>query len=511
MTTASATRTVLEAREVSKSFPGVRALRAVSMRVGEGEVIGLVGENGAGKSTLLSILSGSLSPDRGEILVDGTPMTLTSYTRANQAGVFRAQQDQGLIANLTVAENLYLGHEKRFSIAGILRRRRMNKAADAQLRTNDVLAGDVTAKDKVADLPLDIRQLIEIARSFAVAELLGIAKPVVLLDETTASLNHDEVVELYEHIRAHRDRASFVFVSHRLHEILELCDRVYVLKDGEVVAERVVSETTEDELHRLMVGRDRGANQYHSDLRGAKFGAELLTVENLTCEPHFRNVTLNVRQGEIFGLGGIAGCGKSHVARAIAGDIASSGTVAVNGHRLRRATTTSRRGRVAYGPLDRHAEGVSLLQSIKWNVTWSSLSRYTTAGLLRVRRERASVNDSIKRYGIVANSQDVLVGKLSGGNQQKVMLARLVESGADVLVFDNPTRGVDVGARTEIYDQLRGLATQGIAIVVISDDMNELLGLADRLAVMRDGHLIHEWGNDETRQLDEATVVAKMV
>lgn len=504
-------KTVLEARGITKSFPGVRALRNVSLRVDQGEVVGLVGENGAGKSTLLSILSGSMAPDEGQVVVGGQAVTLTSYTHANVAGIFRAQQDQGLVANLTVSENLYLGHENHFSRAGLLQPRRMDRAAEDVLHQDEILNGRVKGRDQVRDLPLDVRQLVEIARSFAVADLLKIEKPIVLLDETTASLNHDEVAELYAHIRSRRQTASFLFVSHRLHEILELCDRVYVLKDGQLVAERLVSDTSEDELHHLMVGRERESNQYLNELRNTEHGPEALRVEDLSAEPHFREINLHVRRGEILGLGGIAGCGKSHLARAIAGDIHSDGTITVDGAAFRRANTPSRVGLVAYGPLDRHAEGVSLLQSVRWNVTWASLRRYTSNGFLRVGKEKAAVQESIKRYGIVTTSQDAMVGKLSGGNQQKVMLARLVESGARVLVLDNPTRGVDVGARQEIYAQLRRLAAEGIALMVISDDMNELLGLADRLAVMRDGRLIHEWSHEETLELDEETVVARMV
>lgn len=511
MSAATAPPAVLEARGVTKSFPGVKALGGVSLRIGAGEIIGLVGENGAGKSTLLSILSGSQAPDAGEVVVQGSPVALSTYTQANRVGIFRAQQDQGLVANLTVAENLYLGHEHHFAVGGLLSPRRMSKAAAEQIGRDDILTGRVAVRDTVSTLPLDVRQLVEIARCFAVAELLGVQRPVVLLDETTASLNHDEVAEFYEHIRSRRHRASFLFVSHRLHEILELCDRVYVLKDGELVAERSVADTSEDELHHLMVGRQVNADHYLDDLRSSEFGPEALHVQDLTAEPYFRQINLSVRQGEILGLGGIAGCGKSHVARAIAGDLRSTGTITVDGRPLRKATNVSRAGLVAYGPLDRHAEGVSLLQSIRWNVTWSSLRWYTSHGFLRIGREKSAVQESVRRYSIVAPSPETLVGKLSGGNQQKVMLARLVESGSRVLVLDNPTRGVDVGARLEIYAELRRLAAEGIAIVVVSDDMNELLGLADRLAVMRDGNLIHEWGHDEMQQLDEETVIARMV
>ncbi|SNQ45407.1 Ribose import ATP-binding protein RbsA [Frankia canadensis] len=501
----------LEADGVTKAFPGVRALTDVSITVRDGEVVGLVGENGAGKSTLLSILSGSLSVDSGEVRVGGRATELASYQQANAAGVFRAHQDQGLIGNLTVAENLYLGHEVRFTVGGLLRTARMRRAAAQQVDGSQLLGGQVDVDARVRDLPLDIRQLVEITRAFAVADLLEIGRPVILLDETTASLNQDEAAELFQFVRAHREHASFVFVSHRLNEILELCDRVYVLKDGQVVAERLAAETSEAELHRLMVGRERSQNHYFEDRRHATFGPARLQVDGLAAAPYFTDVSLEIRQGEIFALGGIAGCGKSHVARAIAGDLKAHGDVVVDGHRLRSGDNAARTGFIAFGPLDRHAEGVSLLQSIKWNITWSSLRSLRRGPFLDPGRERRAVAAAIDRYRIAAPDMETKVGSLSGGNQQKVMLARLVASGAHVLVLDNPTRGVDVGARQEIYGHLRDLADEGIAILVVSDDLNELLGLGDRVAVMKDGRMVHQWDQAETRLLTEELVIARMV
>ncbi|GAA1000106.1 sugar ABC transporter ATP-binding protein [Acrocarpospora macrocephala] len=499
---------VLEARGVTMTFPGVKALTEVSLTVGAGEVIGLVGENGAGKSTLLSILSGSLRPGAGEIVARGRTLHLHNYAQANEAGIFRAHQDQGLIDNLTVAANLFLGHERRFSRGGLLQHRRLLAAARRQIQADTMLAGRVSEIDQVGDLPLDVRQLVEIARAFAVAELLEVSRPVVLLDETTASLNQDEVTELFAHVRDRRDRASFVFVSHRLNEILELCDRVYVLKDGVVVAERKVGETSEAELHRLMVGREREENHYLEDRRRTQFGAVRLKVDDLSSGDEFHGVSLDVREGEILAVGGITGCGKSHLARAIAGDVRASGTVEVDGRRLPNHRPAARRGRLAFGPLDRHAEGVSLLQSVRWNMTWSSLRDHSRGPFLSPRREKRAVAAGMARYRVAAPSMDTRVGALSGGNQQKVMLARLAGSGARVLVLDNPTRGVDVGARQEIYGHLRDLADAGFSILLVSDDLRELIGMGDRVAVMRDGQVVREW---ESRGLTEEQIIVGMV
>ncbi|WP_327241781.1 sugar ABC transporter ATP-binding protein [Streptomyces sp. NBC_01320] len=502
---------VLQARGITMAFPGVKALTDVSLHIDEGEVIGLVGENGAGKSTLLSILSGSLKPSSGEIHVRGELCNPSSYSKANEAGIFRAHQDRGLIDNLTVAENLYLGHERRFTVSGLLQQRKLRAAARDQIEADDMLRGRVGERDVVADLPLDLRQLVEIARSFAVAELLDVAKPLVLLDETTASLNQDEVIDLYKHIRSRRDRASFVFVSHRLNEILDLCDRVYVLKDGVLVAERKVSETSEDELYRLMVGRDREENHYFENRKRTEFGEVLLSVKDLGAGSDFVDVSLDVREGEILAVGGIAGCGKSHLARAVAGDLRSTGEIRVKGVRLPNGRPATRAGKVAYGPLDRHAEGVSLLQSIRWNMTWSCLQKVRRGPFLDTARERRMVAEAMERYRVAAPSMETQVGSLSGGNQQKVMLARLAHSGARVLILDNPTRGVDVGARQEIYGHLRDLADEGFSILVISDDLRELIGMGDRVAVMRDGRVVHTWSLEESRELTEEQIVARMV
>jgi ABC-type sugar transport system ATPase subunit len=504
-------RPVLQANGVSMTFPGVKALNDVSITINEGEVIGLVGENGAGKSTLLSVLSGALKPDEGQVLIGGTEAALTSYQQANREGVFRAQQDQGLIGNLTVAQNLYLGHERHFTFGGILRERKLRAAARAQIKNNELLHGRVTETNLVEELPLDLRQLVEIARAFAVAELLEVGRPVVLLDETTASLNRDEVAEFYDHVRSHRDNASFLFVSHRLQEILELCDRIYILKDGALVAERVAAETSEEELHRLMVGRERDANHYLENRRRDEFGETRLKVTDLGVAGHFEDVSLEVRAGEIVAVGGITGCGKGHLGRAIAGDISSTGEISVDGKRIPNGRPSTRIGKVAYGPLDRHSEGVSLLQSIKWNMTWSSLAQLKRGPFLDAKRERAVVAASMKRYSVAAPSMETRVGSLSGGNQQKVMLARLVGSGAGVVVIDNPTRGVDVGAREEIYGHLRDLADEGFSILLMSDDLRELIGMGDRVAVMKDGRVTYDWTLEESRELTEELIVKRMV
>jgi ribose transport system ATP-binding protein len=503
----------LEARGITKRFPGVRALDDVSIKVYHGEVVGVVGENGSGKSTLLSTVSGAISRNAGSIFVNGQEQKVRNYLEANSLGLFRAHQDQGLINSMSVVDNMYLGHEREFSTFGLLRRRRMRHQAqerlDAQLERRHVDATDV-----VGDLSLDVRELIEIIRAFALSDLLKTGPPVVMLDETTASLSLDEVSQLYDYINSHRASASFLFVSHRLQEIFQLCDWIYVLKDGQLVTELNPSDADESLLHSYMVGRVREELYYKEDLRPAELGEPLLEIEGLTAEPYFADFSLTVLSGEIVTVGGVTGSGKSELARALAGDLrVSRGEIRVRGRSVTNAPMGERTKHIGYGPLDRHKDGVSLNQSIALNVTLAALDKITIRpGLLSPSLESTTARAAIARYNIGARrSERDRVGLLSGGNQQKVMLARLVAPGPGVLVLDNPTRGVDAGARQDIYAHLRRLTREGTAILMITDDMQELIGMADRIATMRDGRLREVFDDARSHNVTEEQVVSKMM
>jgi len=501
----------LEAQGISKRFPGVQALDDVSIKVYPGEVVGLVGENGSGKSTLLSCVSGAVRPEAGAILVRGTAQTFGTYIDANLVGLFRAYQDQGLVNNMTVADNMYLGHERRFARLGILSRGKMRR--EAQRALEDGLRGRVGPTDIVGHLPLDLRQLVEIVRAFAVADLLDTGPPTVMLDETTASLNLDEVAELYRFINRHRGTASFLFVSHRLEEIFQLCDWIYVLKDGRLVTELHPDDADEPLLHSHMVGRIREELYYKEDLRPDSVGEPLLEVSGLTARPYFQDISLEVRSHELVTVGGVTGSGKSELARVIAGDLPSdTGEVRVGGRDVTSDRLETRAKLIGYAPLDRHKEGVSLNQSIALNVTLASLSSITVGpGVLSRRLEVDAARDAMRRYSIAARSERDMVRQLSGGNQQKVMLARLVGPGPKVLVLDNPTRGVDAGARQEIYTHLRRLTRDGTAVLMITDDMQELIGMADRIMTMKDGQLQHVFDDTRNQAVSEEQVVATMM
>ncbi|MFC9355123.1 sugar ABC transporter ATP-binding protein [Rhodococcus sp. NPDC057014] len=498
---------------LGKRYGNFAALDDISLEIRRGEVIGLVGENGAGKSTLLSLLSGSEQPDAGQVEISGAPVRLNSYVEANRHGVFRAQQDQGLLPNLTVAENLFFGHEGRLSRFGLLDRRAIRALTEEAIVNDPYLNGEVSADSKVGSLPLNLRQLVEISRCFAVARLLGIDHPVVFLDETTASLNFDEVNELFEYINSRRGSASFVFVSHRIQEVLELCDRLYVLKDGRLVSEHSSSKVTESQIHHAMVGREQEYTYGLTEDRQPPTDEVVLELDGLTSATGVQDVHLSLRSGEVVCVGGVTGSGKSELARAVAGDLPiTGGHLYVRGRRIARSGARSRRGSVAYGPLDRHGEGVVLGHSVSWNVTMGSLHRLRSRFSRWIDKQRESdfVTAAIEDYSIATTTPRKLVGQLSGGNQQKVMIARIASDESPVLVVDNPTRGVDGRSREDIYRILRSEAGKGKAVLIVSDDLREIIGMGDRILVMKDGAVAHEW-NCSLGRPSEAELVSRMV
>lgn len=481
----------LAVRAVTKRYPGVVALDDVSVELRDGEVLGVVGENGAGKSTLLDVLSGVVAPDAGEVLLNGAPVPFANHRQANLRGVFRVFQEQALIDNLRVYENLLLGHERRLArrVPG-LPRRRLRHRARAVL---EELGVDVDARARVRDLPLAQRQAVEIARSLLLASLLGFTRPVVLFDEATATLDRRQVETFLGWVRALRGRASVVLVSHALPEVLALADRILVLKDGRAVTQRPAAELDEPTLHALMVGRERAANHHREDLQEPPGERAVLRVRGLTVPGSVEDVTLDVHAGEIVGIGGLVGSGKSDLVRAVAGAIpAAAGTVAVGDAppqppRLRRLVDAG----LGFVPAERGAEGLVLGASLLANVQLPSLAdRFAPRGWWRRGAAVEAARRWIQRLEIAVPGPATRAGALSGGGQQKVVLAKWLERAPRALVLDSPTRGVDTGAREAIYAVLRGLSARGAAILVATDDLNELIGLSHRVAVMNRGRVV---------------------
>jgi L-arabinose transport system ATP-binding protein len=480
----------LQFDRISKSFGAVHALREVNLQVNAGEVLALMGENGAGKSTLLRVMSGDHEPSGGRLLLDGEPVSFDGPRDAHRAGVRVIQQEPEIIPHVTVAENIYLGALPRR--ARVVNRR----ALLAKVRADIAEYGFTGALDPLAlgaDLSAAQRQLVEILRALA-SEVRVIA-----FDEPTSSLSDHEVDALFGLIRRLRDGgAAVIYVSHRMPEIFTIADRVAVLRDGRYVGDRRVQETDHGELVRMMVGRDL-TDMFVREPRTP--GEVVLEVDDVTTDD-VSDVSLEVRAGEVVGLGGLIGAGRSELAHAIVGDVPlHSGTVEVSGTALRlRSPADALRAGIGFAPEERKAQALLLRRSVRDNVSLAILRRLSRLHVVRRRNERDIARTYTRRLSIRTPSIEQEVGNLSGGNQQKVVLARWLARRPKVLILDEPTRGVDVGAKAEIYSIISDLAAEGMAILVISSELPELLGLSDRIVVMRDGRVSGTLARDEASE-----------
>jgi ribose transport system ATP-binding protein len=502
---------LLEVFDVTKRFGGVRALSAVSLSLKKGEVVGLVGENGAGKSTLLKTISGNLRPDSGAILVNGRQVALRNYAEANREGIFHIYQDLALIPTLSVYENVLLAHEAAFSRFGVIDNRKMLR------HVTELLAEfgheRIDASQKVEAFDLSTRQVIEIIKSFALAKLAGIESPVMLLDEPTAALTGDEVDFLMRLIQATRKRAAIIYVSHRLSEVIDISDRLYVLKDGAMVAELPAAGVAENQLHELMVGRTRDEFFYREQKQGEPDGAAVLEVSGLSRFDSFADVAFRVRAGEIVGVAGLLGSGKSDLAQVLAGALpGATGTIKVDGVAIpeSRSIRTMSDAGVGYLPPDRR-DGVIPPLSVASNMSLARLTRRGESYWLDLAREKRDAVKFVSTLGIKTAGVDAQISTLSGGNQQKVLLARWLLRQAKVLILDNPTNGVDAGAKEEIYSVLRQIAAEGVGILLVSDDLLEVIGLSNRILVMRGGAIVREVPAPPGNKPGEVELVADMV
>ncbi len=476
---------MLEVRSVSKSFPGVKALDHVSFEVRRNEIVGLVGENGAGKSTLLKILIGAYQPDEGELLVNGQPAHPHSVKEAGDYGLAMVFQEQSLLSNLTVRENIFLGNEEAFMRFGVIDWRKMDQAARRQLAKVEL---DVDPSTYTDTLTFASRQMVELARVMTLEDRTQ-RHPIVILDEPTTVLESAEVKILFDRLRNLKQRASVIFVSHHLDEILEITDRVYVFKDGKNVTERKTSETSVGELHRLMVGRELKGEYYREGKQIAPRQDVALSVRNLSKHGVYRDVSLDVHAGEIVGLAGVLGSGREEVCRTVAGIVKpDAGEVLICGQKLALGSpANSIKAGVGYVPQDRGSEGLITYLSIGPNITLPGLAKVMQRGFLSPRLEKKLAVEWIKRLGIKTPGPQALCLNLSGGNQQKVVLAKWLASQVKVFVLDHPTRGIDVGAKEDVYELVRTLAQQGIGILLMSDTLDETIGLSNVILTMRDG------------------------
>lgn len=475
---------------ITKSFPGVRALEDVSFDVMPGEVHALMGENGAGKSTLMKILAGAYAADSGKIVLDGESITIASPQDAYARGINIIYQEFNLVPQLTVAENIFLGREQR-AVFGFLNSQGMNMEA-AQLMRG--LGVDIDVRTPVGKLPVAMQQMVEIAKA------TSRKSRIIAMDEPSATLTEHELKNLYGLIRKlKKEGVSIIYISHRMDEVFAITDRITVLRDGKTIGTKQTGEVTPDELIKMMVGRtlEDSFPKVPADL-----GPPVLEVTGLTRKGIIEDITLTVRAGEIVALAGLVGSGRTEVARCVfCADAYQSGSIKFMGEPL-----------VAHGPSgairagmglvteDRKGQGLLLDLSVRENTSLAALHSLSRAGFVSRGLEGAAVGEYVKSLGIRTPSVEQRVKNLSGGNQQKVVLSRWLLTQSKLLILDEPTRGIDVGAKVEIYQLMNRLAAQGIGILMISSELPEVLGMADRIVVMRDGRIVGELSRAEATQ-----------
>lgn len=483
--------TVLRLSGITKSFGGVRALRGVDLELRAGEVHALLGENGAGKSTLIKVIAGAHQPDGGTYEFEGQPVTGLTPSAARKLGINVIYQQPALFADLTVAENIAMRDEP----AGAFRRVRWSARRERAKTLLARVGANIDPDAEVRTLTMPQQQLVEIAAS------LGSGSKVLILDEPTASLGAQDTDNLFRVINELRaEGVGIIYISHRLEEILRIADRLTVLRDGAFVATREAAGVTPAEMIRLMVGRSLDAVFHKAQV---PIGEEVFHVEHLSCRAGGVNdVSLSVRTGEILGLAGLVGAGRTELARVLFGITpADAGTIRLNGQVIQ--PTSPREAidaGIAYLPEDRRRHGVILDMPVDANTTLAILDRISRAKLIDFGRERTIAEDFVRRLGTKTPSVAGAVGNLSGGNQQKVALARWLATEPKVIILDEPTQGVDVGAKAEIHQLIGELAGRGMAVILISSELPELLGVADRIAVMRGGTIVQTLGRAEATQ-----------
>jgi len=482
---------VLEMKSITKAFPGVLALNSVEIDLRKGEVLGILGENGAGKSTLIKILAGVYQMDSGEILMEGRNVTFKNPQDANNAGIRVIYQELNTLEALTIAENIFLGELNNDTPFRTVNWRMLNKMASGVLSRLDV---DLNPRTVMEDLTIAEKQVVEIAKA------IWKEAKILVMDEPTAALSEKDTQTLFNVIRLLKKSGhSIIYISHRLDEIFEITDRVTVLRDGNKIATVNTSETNRDELIRVMVGREL-KDMYPK--RKVPIGDVVLEVENLNVEDKLYDISFELREGEILGVFGLLGSGRTELVNALFGVIPKqSGRIKVNGKFVNiRNPIDARENKLGLVPLDRKNEGLALILSVKENLTLSNIEDLGTGMLINKRNEEQKAIRWINEVNIKTPSIMTEINSLSGGNQQKVVLAKWLESGSKIMILNEPTRGIDVGAKVEIYQLMESLCENGAGIIMVSSELPEILSIADRVIVLNEGKLVAEFKQEEASQ-----------
>jgi ribose transport system ATP-binding protein len=509
-TSIEAKEPVLELRRIRKSYPGVVALDEVDFVVYRNEIVGLIGENGAGKSTLMKILIGLIQPDAGLYKLRGAPVTLRDPAAAARHGVGMVFQEGSLVPNLSIMENLFLCHEIGFRKFGFLSQRAMRETAASILSLVKVTTN--------LDIPISettpaVRQMVEIARLLWLSKLYHQENPVLVLDEPTTVLTEDERKTLFAILNELKSQASIILISHRLQEIIENSERIVILKDGKNVCDLETKRANISDIENRMVGHTFAAERYREDEQSEPGNEIVLTVRDMSKRGAFEPFNFSVRKGEIVSLVGLVGSGKEAVCRCINGlDKPDSGSISLGGKRLVPGSPSETvRSGIGHVPIDRRSEGLALGMTVAENVNLLVLDRLKVAGLISPAQEKKNARRLIQECRIKTPSSSTMCANLSGGNQQKTVIAKWLSSNIRLLVLDHPTRGVDVGAKEEIYKLIRKLAGSGISMIIMCDTLEEDIGLCHRMLIMKDGRLVSEMNCPPEKKPSPAAIIALIV
>lgn len=485
-------------QNIHKQFPGVYALNSVNYELRAGEVHALLGENGAGKSTLIKVLGGIYIADEGEIFIDGKKVEIKGVKDAQANGIAIIHQELVLVPHMTVAENIFLGREA--GAGALINHAKMRKDAQDLLDAYDM---DIDARALVKDLTIAQQQMVEIVKA------ISYNSRILVMDEPTSSISDKEVAGLFEIMRNLTAKGvGIVYISHKMSELEEICDRVTVMRDGQYVGTKVVKETTKDDLIAMMVGREL-TNYYTRDYLTP--GEELLRCENISDGNMVKDASFVVRSGEIVGFAGLVGAGRSETMKAIFGlTPKSTGNVYIKGKKVNISSPVdAMKHGLALVPEDRKLEGLYKLQSVRYNSTIEVLSDFIHGIVVDNKKEREITQKYIDMMSTKTPTQEQQIGNLSGGNQQKVIIGRWLATSPDILILDEPTRGVDVGAKSEIYAIMNELVKKGIAIIMISSELPEIINMSDRIYVMAEGRVAGCLSNTEVTQEKVMQLAAK--
>lgn len=480
----------IEMKGINKAFGGNSVLQNAGFTLTDGEIHALMGENGAGKSTLMKILTGVYTRDAGIVTVDGVEVTYKSAQEAEQAGIVFIHQELNVLFDLTVEENMFLGKEihNRFGVCD-------KKAMRAEVKKIlDKLGVDIDITAKMDTLSIGQQQMIEIAKA------LMVDAKVIIMDEPTAALTQKETLVLFKVVRALREKGvSIVYISHRMEEIFELCDRITILRDGQYVGTRNISETNMAEVVKMMIGREIGERYPQRDV---KIGEVVLEVQDLSCEGIFKDVSFHVRAGEVLGVAGLMGAGRTEIMQSIFGNMPHvTGKIFMDGKEIRhKSPKEAMKNGIGFITEDRKTEGLMLDESIMKNISVANLGKISKNGVLSAKAEKNMVKMSIEDLNIKCTGAEHVCSQLSGGNQQKVVFAKWIFTAPRVLILDEPTRGVDIGAKKEIYSVINNLAAKGVAIIMVSSELPEVLGMSDRVMIVREGRISGFIDREEANQ-----------